>query len=238
MVQLSTYRIYTCFKAVSFGVRRSIWTRSRLSGSCFHGSIHRQELKEELMVLRPPHSSHWIKVANNQYSRSKIRRNSLTSSVYGSGENLYVRPERTWTGRLSVNLRISLLEPTLRWSELRKVAENNRLEDEKTWNVTIMFDSSPAQLEELLTFKNEDFIGLSDMLIFLVLINNKCECIPDYFSFSADPYRCYCLSRLLFTWICDLNKHTVELCFCNVSGCWCSSASCTMWCLECVCWAC
>lgn len=35
--------------------------------------------------------------------------------------------------------------------------DNNRLEDGKTLNVTIMFDSSSAQLEELLTFENEDF---------------------------------------------------------------------------------
>lgn len=44
----------------------------------------------------------------------------------------------------------------LRWPELIKVTENNRLEDGKTLNVTILFDSSSAQLEELLTFKNED----------------------------------------------------------------------------------
>lgn len=43
----------------------------------------------------------------------------------------------------------------LRWPELIKVTVNNRLEDRKTLNVTILFDNSSAQ-EELLTFKNED----------------------------------------------------------------------------------
>lgn len=95
-------------------------------------------------------------MASNKHSRSNIKRKSFTGCVCDSGKSIHLT-EASVNRDSSVNLNISLKYLTLGRSDLIKVIENNRLEDRTTLNVTIMFDSSSQQLEELLFFKNKNF---------------------------------------------------------------------------------